>query len=148
MKLIFNGTEAHIKLAVDKTNEIFQNPAFFEAIARMPKMDNTDFTSEEIAGILKNSTQQVKIETYWKINPFKPWTCVNAETSSASLIRINTRCFSSDLKTGVNTLVHESVHAIDLADGNLDFNHVDNRNDGEEDNTAPWAIGELAKGFV
>ena len=42
-------------------------------------------------------------------------------------------------------MMHEGTHAVDLLNGNWDFTHVDNRNDGEEDNTAPWAIGALAE---
>jgi len=148
MKLLFKGDQTNIKLAVDKANEILNNPLFWEEVGELPKFDNTDLSSLQIADILRKANQEIQIKTYWSFNPFRPRTCVNAKTVSATLIKINTRCFSNDLKTAVNTLVHESTHAGDFLDGKWDFTHVDNANDGEENNTAPWAIGKLAEKFI
>lgn len=148
MKLIFTESQAYIKAAVDKANEILSNPEFYEQIKKIPKFDNTILTPIRISDILREASQEIQIETYWGINPFKPGTCVNARTLSAKLIKVNTRCFSKNLKTAVNTLIHESVHAADFLDGSWDFTHADNRNEGEEDNTAPWLIGKLAEQFV
>jgi len=135
-------------LAVDKANEILNNPVFFEQVEKLAPFDNTKFTPAQIADLLRKSNQEIQIKTYWSFNPFRPSTCVNATTVSATLIKVNTRCFSNDLKTAVNTLVHESTHALDFLDGKWDFTHVDNGNDGEENNTVPWAIGTLAEKFV
>jgi hypothetical protein len=148
MKLIFKGSQTNIIDAVNKANEILSNNAFWEQVEKLPQFDNTKLTPAQIADILRTSDQEIQIKTYWSFNPFRPRTCVNATTVSATLIKINTRCFSDDLKTAVNTLVHESTHAADFLDGKWDFTHVDNSNDGEEDNTAPWAIGQLAEKFV
>lgn len=148
MKLIFNGSQPNIKVAVKKANDILSNPRFWDNVEILPQFDNTKFTSAQIANILRNANQEIYIKTYWSFNPFRPRTCVNATTINATLIKINTRCFSNDLKTAVNTLVHESVHAADYLDVSWDFTHVDNANEGEEDNTAPWAIGKLAEKFV
>jgi hypothetical protein len=148
MKLIFKGSQSNIKVAVDKANEILSNPIFWDQVEKLPQFDNTKLTSAQIADILRKTNQDIQIKTYWSFNPFRPRTCVNATTVSATLIKINTRCFSNDLKTAVNTLVHESTHAADFLDGKWDFTHVDNANQGEENNTAPWAIGELAEKFV
>jgi hypothetical protein len=74
---------------------------------------------------------------------------VNANTPSSALIKINTRCFDDVLGDAVNTLVHESVHAVDLIDNELDFTHWSNDNsDGSQDNTAPWVIGAIAQEIV
>ncbi|OCA73359.1 hypothetical protein [Chryseobacterium arthrosphaerae] len=148
MKLIFKGDQTNIKTAVDKANEILNNPAFFEEIKKIPAFYNTQLTPVQISDILRDAKQDVQVETYWRLNPFRPGTCVNAKTVSATLIKLNTRCFSNNLKTAVNTLIHESVHAADFLDGNWDFTHVDNSNEGEEDGTAPWMIGKLAEQFV
>ena len=148
MKLIFHGSEANIKVAVDKANAILNNPAFWDEVEKLPQFDNTALTPFEIAKVLQEANQEIMIVTYWRWNPLRPRTCVNATTVSATKIKINTRCFSHDLKTAVNTLVHEATHAGDFLNGQWDFTHVDNGNDGEEDNTAPWAIGALAEKFV
>lgn len=148
MKLIFKGDEPHIKIAVDKANEILSNSEFFEEIKKIPQFYNTKLTPAQISDILREANQEIQIETYWGFNPLKPRTCVNAKTVSATLIKLNRRCFSNNLKTAVNTLIHESVHAADFLDGIWDFTHVDNTNEGEEDNTAPWLIGKLAEQFV
>lgn len=148
MKLIFKGTEIYIRNAVNEANKILTNPVFYEKIKNLPKFDNTFLSTQEISDIIKNAKQEVEIITHRKFNPFRRKTCVNATTVSDSLIKLNTRCFSTNLVIAVNTLIHESVHAADFLNGNWDFTHVDNSNDGEEDNTAPWAIGALAKDFV
>ncbi|MEJ5103744.1 M91 family zinc metallopeptidase [Chryseobacterium sp. MYb328] len=148
MKLIFKGDQISIKIAVDKANEILNNSEFFEQIKKLPQFYNTKLTPTQISDILREANQEIQIETYWQINPFRPRTCVNAKTVSTTLIKLNTRCFSNNLKTAVNTLIHESVHAADFLNGTWDFTHVDNTNEGEEDNTAPWLIGKLAERFV
>lgn len=148
MTLLYNGNNEHIKNAVDKANDILRNSLFYEEIGKLPQFDNTKLTSKEIAKIMKDSNETILIKTYWYMNPFKPRTCVNATTVNANLIKLNTRCFSSDLKTAVNTLIHECTHAADILDENWDFTHVDNANNGEENNTAPWSIGSLAEKFV
>jgi len=148
MKLIFNGSQSYIIDTVTKVNEILNNPLFFEALGKLPQFDNTELTAVQIAGIMKNSSQEIQVKLYWSFNPLRPRTCVNAKTGSANLIKINTRCFSRSLNTAVNTLMHECTHAADYLDGKLDFTHYDNANDGEEDNTAPWSIGALAVKFI
>lgn len=148
MELFYNGSEKHIENAVNKANDILRNPLFYEEIEKLHRFDNTKLTPKQIAEIMEDSNQQILIKTYWYMNPFKPRTCVNATTVNANLIKLNTRCFSSDLKTAVNTLIHECTHAADILDNHWDFTHVDNDNSGEENNTAPWAIGALAEKFV
>ena len=148
MKLLYAGNRPYIQTAVDKVNSILSNPAFFEKLGSLPQFDNTVLTPAQIAAIMMNSAQQIEIKTGWRFNPLHPFRCVNASTNDSKVIDINTRCFSHDLRTAVNTLIHESTHAADFLDGNLDFTHFDNENDGDEDNTAPWAIGKLAESFV
>ncbi|MDP3311877.1 hypothetical protein [Lutibacter sp.] len=144
MKLIFKGTEEYIKQAVDKVNDILLNPAFYESLSALPQMENTQFSSNQISEIIKNSQQEIQIVTYKPLNPFSK---VNATTINEGLIKVNLRRFSHDLKEGVNTLIHESVHAIDLSDDKLDFTHSSNYPKGQE-KTAPWIIGELSEKFI
>lgn len=144
MKLIFNETVEHIKNAVNKANEILNNPEFYTAIACLPQMDNTKLTSKQIADTIQNSSQEIQIKCYQAWNPFSS---VNAKTLSENLIKINTRRFSQDIKVAVNTLIHESVHAIDMTDNHLDFTHSSNYPSGQE-KTVPWVIGALSEKFI
>ena len=144
MKLIFNETDEHIKNAVCKANEILSNPEFYAAIANLPQMDNTKLSSQQIADILNNSIQEIAIKSYKALNPLSK---ANATTVSKDLIKLNTRRFSQNLKVAVNTLIHESVHAVDLADSKLDFTHSSNYPKGQE-KTVPWVIGALTEKFI
>lgn len=141
VKLIYAGRNISIANAVKKTNELLSLDVFYDAVSALPQLDNTRFTSSEISKIMKEANHNIKIDTYW-------WRWgANARTSESNRIEVNTARISSILHVAVNTLTHETVHAIDFLDHRLDFTHFDNNPDGE-DNTAPWKIGLIAERMV
>ena len=146
MRLRYLGKHTKLKTAVTKANEVLGNEDFYHRIQQCSKFDNTKLTPTQIAGTIKAFDQHVNIRTWW--NPFSS---ANAKTGNSKTISMNTAKIKKrrKLKYIVNTLVHEYVHAVDFENGRpLDFTHVDNENDGEEDNTAPWAIGKIAEDMV
>lgn len=148
MQLIYKPGYSHIDEAVKMSNQILNSKLFYDKIKEHSSFDNTDLSPKEIADLIEEANQQVFIKTYWRWNPFRPNTCVNATTLSSTQIKVNVRCFSHTLKEAVNTLIHESVHAVDHLNKKWDFTHHDNRNDGDENNTAPWVIGKIAEEMV
>lgn len=147
--LNYSGSNAEILQSVNKANEIFNNPNFYSQIAQTKSFDSTSFTPAELSELLKNTKIDIRIATYYWVNPIHPKRCVNANTPSSEVIKLNTRCFGGTLAEAVNTLVHEAVHAVDRIDGKLDFTHWSNDNsDGSQDNTAPWVIGAIAEEMV
>jgi hypothetical protein len=137
VQLNYSGNKKHIFNAVAKANQILQNPAFYSEIGKFPPFHFSSLTPIEITKLMENSEWRITVR-----GAFKP--IANASTSTHDLIKVSTINFSRDLATGVNTLIHETVHAIDLENGTLEFTHDGNSPDGQE-NTAPWRIGELAE---
>ena len=144
MQLSYSGSKNHIHNAVAKANEILSNPMFDQQIAQHPQMDNTTWTSAQIADYLRNASQKITVDTDWKPRFLSK---ANVTTGGPNLTKLNTARFSRNVKYGVRTLIHECVHAADYLDGKLDFTHFDNDPDGE-DNTAPWVIGAIAFSIV
>lgn len=144
MKLIYKKRNKRIREAVKNTNKVLNNDAFYEAIAQLPQMDNTELSSSQIAEILKSYHKPVYVKRFWR-----PWSRTNAITGGYRYIRLNSANLNRSNKSIINTLVHEYVHAVDFFDGQLNFTHHDNSNShGEENNTAPWRIGKLAEDFM
>lgn len=142
--LLYNGNKKYIQNAVNKANEILATPSFYDEIRKVKKFDNTTLSGNEIAEIMEKAHQQINVSTYWYLNPFHPKRCVDAGTNDSVTIKLNTRCFSATLAESVNTLIHETVHAIDWLDGKQDFTHDGNASNGQE-NTTPWVIGAIAE---
>lgn len=145
MRLHYSGRNSKLKSAIRKANEILENPSFYEKIGSRESFDNTTLSPSEIAVRIEEWEHPVQIRTYW--NPFGT---ANAKTGNSKYFTVNTAKLKRSKKSIVNTLVHEYVHAVDFGeDGKLEFTHVDNDNrHGDEDDTAPWAIGEIAKQMV
>tara|TARA_R110000744_G_C19261841_1_gene551456 strand:+ start:159 stop:593 length:435 start_codon:yes stop_codon:yes gene_type:complete len=144
MRLKYLGKNSKLKDAVNTANQILENPEFYSRIREKVDFDNTILSAIEVAKRIENFNTSVEIKTWW--NPFGS---ANAKTGNSNAISINTAKLKRTKKSIVNTLIHEYIHAVDYGnDGKLEFTHVDNENNGEEDNTAPWAIGEIAKNMV
>lgn len=76
-----------------------------------------------------------------------PKPIANASTVSADEITVSSIRFSRHLPAAVNTLIHETVHAVDFLNGRLEFTHDGNGAEGQQQ-TAPWVIGAIAERMV
>lgn len=141
--LVYKGKKAKIKNAVDKANEILNSYAFYEEIRKIDSFANSSLSGHYVASLMENSKQVIVV-----VGAFRP--IANASTTSSDKIKVSIFHFSSNLSIGVNTLIHETVHAVDFLDGEgIDFTHSDNNNDDhKQDKTAPWIIGEIAEKMV
>tara|TARA_R110002096_G_scaffold275915_4_gene469630 strand:+ start:2424 stop:2876 length:453 start_codon:yes stop_codon:yes gene_type:complete len=149
MRLKYFGRNRKLKKAVRIANQIFNDDLLYEKIKEHQQFDNTGLTNAEISNIIYNFSLEVRIKGYWW-----PFGVANASTGSYSLIKVNTGKLRRTNKSIVNTIAHEYVHSVDfwykksINSNELLFTHVDNENNGEEDNTAPWAIGSIVKDMV
>jgi len=151
MKIIYEGHNRKLVEAVFEANNVLINEAFYEKIAAVTSFDNATILPVAISGLIKDYATSVRIDAYWNV-----FGIANARTVSATLIKINRaklrrrRGAVQNMKSIVNTLIHEYVHCVDLSTGirPLQFTHFNNRNGGEENGTAPWKIGRIAEFFV
>lgn len=142
IRLVYEGKRTNIINAVNKANEILNEPTFYNKIKAVKKFDQTNILPAEIADLLGTSDYDI-----WVVAKIMP--IANAKTLTHNEIKVSKSNFSSDLAEAVNTLIHEAVHAVDWLNGQQDFTHNDNDNsDHKQDNTAPWVIGAIAESMV
>lgn len=146
VELFYNGKNKNVAEAVKRANEILNDKAFYEEIRKVQSFDNSKLTGIEVADRMEKANQKIKI-----VRRIKP--IANAGTTTSDKIKISTSLFGEDstgkfvLSIAVNTLIHETVHAVDFLNSGDEFTHDGNKSDGQE-NTAPWVIGAIAEKMV
>ena len=138
IKLVYKGKNNAINKAVKKANEILNSPTFYERVANLPQMLNTNISSQKIATILKETNQQIQVESFW--NPFgKP-----TRIEKTCLFTVNTYKLSSITAFAVNTLINESILAVACKCEGLHFEET-KYEEMDYPNVFPWRIGEIAE---
>lgn len=141
--LIYTGTTHNVTEAVKVANEILNNKDFYGQIGKIQKFDNSILRGKDIADRIEKASQQIIV-----VRKNKPKAI--ASTSTSDQINISRKLFgidstkNFDLATAVNTLIHETVHAVDYLGTGNEFTHNGNSSKGQE-NTAPWMIGAIAE---
>jgi hypothetical protein len=136
VKLIYRGKLKKVITAVNKANEILGSIEFYTQIRAYKQFNNSALSPEIISRLMQESGHEIEV----KINWFMP----NLKTSY-DRISISAWDFSSNLGTGVNTLIFETVKAID----NLyDILHQEVGGNEADRHTAPWVIGAIAEVMV
>lgn len=138
IKLLYKGKNRTIENTVNKANEILQSTAFYEKIASLPQMSNTDLSSREIASILKENTQEILVGSFW--NPFGKSTKV----LKACTFKVNSYNFSCSTSFAVNTIINETLLSLALRCEALHFQEI-KVEDAEYENIFPCRIGEVAE---
>ena len=138
IKLIYDGKNSAIAIAVEKSNEILQNPTFYEKVSSLPQMSNTKLSSREIADILKQNNQKIYIGSFW--NPFSKATKIE----KPCLFKVNTYKMSSITAFVVNSLINESILSVATKCEGLSFEETDYE-EVDYSNVFPWRIGEIAE---
>lgn len=145
MKLTYKGRRSILVTCTAIANKILDDKEFHLQIENHKHFDNTspkELTPAQISGLLKNHPKTVFVKTY------RAPTGANAKTRSRNNFKVNVSRLDRSKSSIIRTLIHEYVHCVDRSHSAYKFTHVDNSNrDGEEDNTAPWAIGYLAEEF-
>ncbi|MCB9163593.1 MAG: hypothetical protein H6592_04015 [Flavobacteriales bacterium] len=142
MKVQFSGNNANVDNAVERTNELLQDPAFFDAIRAHPKFDRSTATPVQIADLMQQSATVVEVKLYkskWPLSKALAY----EDHNYPNTVFLNSRRLDRSLASICATIVHECVHAVDALDKDLRFGHGGNDPNGKE-NTAPYWIGDLA----
>ena len=138
VRLIYLGQVKKVKAAVNKANEILSNPEFYDQIRGYKKFDNTDLSPEVIADLMEENNHEININV-----GFLMLTSSAAVTSSSNIL-ISYWNFSKDLPSAVNTLIHETVNAMDRLHSVIQQRPLENK----PRPTAPWVIGAIAEIMV
>lgn len=137
VQLNYTGKNDSIISVVKQANIVLNDLNFYKKIDSIQSFDNSDYSGEKISFEIKNLNQIIQIKSYW--NPFG---FANAKT--VSVIKLNTAKLKRSQKSILNTLIHETVHAVDWKTNNKwDYTHDGNSPNGQND-TAPWVIGKIA----
>lgn len=140
IQLHYAGNNQKLIAAVAEANKILSNPEFYNRVNNLQKFDNTMFSGAQIIKEM-NAIKAIEITEY-----HKRLTRTNARTKTE--INVNTAKLERDLASITNTLIHETIHAVDwITNKNWDYTH---RSQYEENPpiSAPWIIGAIGESFV
>ncbi|WP_396179134.1 hypothetical protein [Flavobacterium sp.] len=138
IKLLYQGKNRTIANVVQKANEILQSTAFYDRIASLPQMSNTQLTSRTIAEILKENNQEIYVQSFW--NPFSKSTKI----IQPCIFKVNSYNLSFTMAFAVNTIINETLLSLALECDVLNFEET-NLNELEYANVFPCRIGQLAE---
>jgi hypothetical protein len=138
VRLTYPGRVKKAKAAVDKANEILRNPEFYDQIRGYKKFDNTDLSPEVIANLMEERSHEIIVDLSFLM------LMANASTHSPNRITLSFWNFSKDLPSAVNTLIHETVNAMDRLHSTIQDKPMENK----ARPTAPWVIGAIAEIMV
>lgn len=134
--LNYNGSLKKVRNAVDKANEILSSAQFYDQIRAYKKFDNSALSPEIISNLMQDSGHQIEVSVNWIIPQVK---------TRYNKISVSGWDFSSNLATGVNNLIYETVNSIDCL-----YDIINNETGERSSNslTAPWVIGAIAEVMV
>lgn len=138
IKLLYTGKNHKVENTVKKANEILQNAAFYDKIASLPQMSNTDMSSREIAAILKENNQEICVQSFW--NPFSKSTKVVEPCS----FKVNTYNFCGTTSFAVNTIINDTLLSLALKCDALHFEPTV-LNEEDYENVFPCRIAAVAE---
>jgi len=145
--LIYNGTDASMMSAVNSVNSDTIKDYIFDAISSRVKFDMSTASNMHIADELESFINSVTIEV---IIYYPRWRWSKAigyfSPSTPTKIFINgyKRLTIADY---IGVMYHEIVHMCDYFDDKHSYGHGNNSPTGKQ-NTAPYAIGNIAKSFL
>lgn len=141
MRINYKGRYNQIITAVEDANDVLNSEDFYTLILQHGDFNCSNFSSEKISNIIKNSTLEVEVKIYkprWRFSKVLGYFV----KSRPNNIFLNSRKIYRDTNSITNTIVHEYIHAVDNSNNSeIQFGH----NCGSFDNTAPYIIGSYAE---
>lgn len=138
IKLLYEGNNRAIRRAVRNANQLLQSDAFYERVALLPQMLNTSMSSSEIAAILRENNQIIRVQSFW--NPFSKSTKIK----KSCLFMVNSYNLSCITSFAVNTIINETILSAAIKCEQLNFERT-NEDEMEYPNVFPSRIGEVAE---
>ncbi|MDX2174394.1 MAG: SprT-like domain-containing protein [Bacteroidota bacterium] len=140
VQLVYNGTKKEILDAVAEANKLLSNPAFYKSVNAIQTFDNTNYSGAKIV-MEMNAIKTIHVTEY-----YKRFSKTNAKTQTE--IRINTARLNRHLSSIVNTLIHETIHAVDwLSNSKWDYTHKSQKEEIPPI-SAPYMIGAIAEKMI
>lgn len=136
VSLKYTGNLKKVKTAVSKANEILSSADFYNQIRAYKKFDNSALSPEIIARLMQESGHEITVHVNWVIT---------SPATKFDKIILSGWDFSSNLATGVNTLIYETVNSIDSLYNILNADKTSHRTERQ---TASWVIGAIAEVMV
>ena len=137
VRLVYKGPSKNVRLAVAKTNEILACPEFYEQIISYHKFDNSALSPEIIAVLMREANYEIRVVVNW-IMP-------DLTKPSYDRIVLSGWNFGPHLPTNVNTLICETVNALDRV---YDIINKENNRLGGQYTSAHLVIGAIAEVLV
>lgn len=138
IELRYEGTNKAIKNAVKNANHLLQSADFYERIAALPQMSNTSLTSAEIALILRENNQIIRVQSFW--NPFGKSTKIK----QSCLFMVNSYNLSCITAFAVNTIINETILSVASKCESLNFEETLS-DEMDYPNVFPRRLGEVAE---
>lgn len=140
VQLRYEGVEKEIRDAVYEANKLLSNPAFYKSVNAIQTFDNTQYSGAMIVTEM-NAIKTINVTEYYKKR-----SKTNAKTQTE--IRINTARLNRHLSSIVNTLIHETIHAVDwLSNSKWDYTHKSQKEEIPPI-SAPYMIGTIAEKMI
>jgi hypothetical protein len=140
VQLHYAGSNQKITEAVAEANKILSSDEFYRKVDSIQKFDNTTYSGSQITKEM-NAIKTIEVTEYYKKH-----TKTTAKTETE--INVNTAKLNRSLASITNTLVHETIHAVDwTTNKHWDYTH---RTQYEEipPVSAPYVIGLIAEKMV
>jgi hypothetical protein len=142
--ITYNGSLNSVKEAVTAANQLLNNSQFYDDIRIHPSFDYTDVSPSIIADLIQNSNVAMRVIMYRarsrRVYGYDDY-------RNPDIIHINIRRNAWSNGSLVNTMIHETVHAVDNYNSQYGFGHGVNSSNNKG-NSAPYWIGNLAEKII
>jgi hypothetical protein len=146
MKIIFTEDIREVAQATEMSNQLLNEPEFYRQIESHQKFDDSNISPAVIAGLMKDSTLEFKIEIFHPqfLDAIKyRKTFAYTDGNFPNTLFLNAKKLDREVEDIAATIIHEAIHALDEELEDYNFGHGNNKAKGK-DNTAPYWIGHLA----
>jgi hypothetical protein len=136
----YRGNLQKIKTAVICANSLLNDPKFFHAISACEDFDMASVPPAQIAELIRNADMPMRVVMYVA----SPRVHGYDDVFNPDLIHINVFRSEWTISGIVNTIIHQTVHAVNDLYPELHFGHGDRKSEGKE-NTARFEIASIAE---
>lgn len=146
IRICYSGSNDMIGAAILHVNKLFTHIPFLDAIYNLKKFDMATITPQQVTDLICNTDLQLTVDTYWPLH-FSSKADTYDDKLNPSVIHLNRLNLNRPVHYICNTLVHQSVHALNACYPSFYFGHGNNNPEGKE-NTAPFRIAGLAQQII
>lgn len=129
--------------AVAFTNKLFTRTTFIKGVSELKKFDMANITPKKIIDMLHKTDLKLSIDLYWPV-PFSSSAYAYDDINSAPVIHMNKLTLNRPIHSLCNTIMHQTIHALNAVHDKFYFGHGDNNATGKE-YTAPYYMAGLAQ---